>query len=126
MGKLIRAKLGINNNNNNIRNLIFAESPVVANPIEELSARGVLHHDREVRRREHHLKIHQKLITLKLLNPKSPALIANRTLIPFLSKNLLEADDVGVAERSLVDDLPGHIPIDLQRRTGGGIANQSS
>ena len=63
-----------------VARLVLVEPPGLADALEQLAARRVLHHDGQVRRRQH---------------------------------NLLEADDVGVPQRTVVDDLAENVLVDL-------------
>jgi hypothetical protein len=99
--------------------LVLAEPPGVADPVEKLPAGGVLHHDRQVRRRDQHLRRagegEKKEGTIssshKQTNPRP-----NHVWFTTRNTHLLEPDDVGMPQRAVVDDLPRHILVNLQNR----------
>ncbi|RZR83222.1 hypothetical protein BHM03_00009811 [Ensete ventricosum] len=74
------------------RNLVFAESSRVADAIEELSAGGVLHHDRQMRGRQHDLQLKSR--------EEKPDLLA--------SGDVLHGDELS---RPLVPHQPRHAEV---------------
>jgi hypothetical protein len=44
------------NNKKKKKNLVFAESSSIANPLEQLSSSSILHHDSKMSWRQHHLQ----------------------------------------------------------------------
>jgi hypothetical protein len=45
-----------NNKKRKKKNLVFAESSSIANPLEQLSSSSILHHDSQMSWRQHHLQ----------------------------------------------------------------------
>ena len=110
--------------------LVDAEPTGGADAVEELPAGGVLHDDGEMRRRQNNLKNRKQKarqnsffasfhdITIEDGDTASKAIVSSFVVI---FTHLLEADDVGVPQRPVVDDLPLHVLIDLRARAHARI-----